>query len=185
MFNFAYSLDTTVTLDGCEYEIDMSFDNILRLFDLLNDKGITDEIQVETAIVMLFGFKLDCDIQTQSTILNNIFDQMIADGQHKGPEVDIEGNPMPEEAGEKPVYSLKQDAPFIYASFYQDYGIDLFEQQGKLDWRKFLALLDGLKGDTKFKEVIEIRTMELPTGKGSEKQREKVLKAKKAYELKE
>ncbi|GAE31922.1 Gp15 family bacteriophage protein [Alkalihalobacillus hemicellulosilyticus] len=185
MFNLAYSLEKIIEIDGTLYEVDMSFDNILKLYDLFNDDEIDDVTQVETALLMLLGVELELTIQGKSEVLQQIYTQLIS-GKQLEQAVDIQGNPMPEVANDnKPPYSIKQDAEFIYASFMQDYGIDLFEQQGKLDWRKFLALLDGLKGDTRFKEVVNIRTMELPTGKGNAKQREKINKAKKAYQLKE
>lgn len=185
MFNLAYSLEKTVDIGGKLYEVDMSYDNILRLYELLNDEEIDDRVQVEIALVMLLGVELDVNIQVKSDILRQIYTELIAGDLQMEQAVDIQGNPMPEVAkGNNPPYSIKQDAEYIYASFMQDYQIDLFEQQGKLDWRKFLALLDGLKGDTRFKEVVNIRTMELPSGKGSAKQREKINKAKKAYQLK-
>ena len=34
------------------------------------------------------------------------------------------------------VVDFEQDARYIYASFLMDYGIDLVDQRGKLDWRK-------------------------------------------------
>ncbi len=46
------------------------------------------------------------------------------------------------------------DADLIYAAFYQQYKIDLFEVN--LHWWKFTALLMGLK-DTKFTDVIGYR----------------------------
>ena len=38
--NLAYPLVDTVEIDGKTYELDMSFNNILILFDLLQDKTI-------------------------------------------------------------------------------------------------------------------------------------------------
>ncbi|MFA9458801.1 Gp15 family bacteriophage protein [Halalkalibacter sp. AB-rgal2] len=186
MFTLFYPLETKIEIDGTIYQVDMSFDNILRYYDLLNDDDIHDVLQVEAALRMLIGCELKYDIQTKWSILQKIHYGLIASEKSTQPAVDIQGNPMPIAGNEgKQPYSIKQDAAFIYASFMQDYGIDLIEEQGKLDWRKFLALLDGLKGDTRFKEVVNIRTMELPTGKGSAKQREQINKAKKVYQLKE
>ncbi|OQM45473.1 hypothetical protein B6A27_11330 [Anoxybacillus sp. UARK-01] len=42
------------------------------------------------------------------------------------------------------------------------YGIDLFEQHGKLHWKKFLQLLQHLDDKSKFKEVVNIRKMPMP-----------------------
>jgi hypothetical protein len=185
MLSLAYPLENEIEIDGVNYQVNLNFDNVIRIYDLLQDDEIDDVTQVETALLMLLETELVCDIEAKSEILNTIFTEMIASSKAKEVPVDIKGNPMPSNTtSEEANYSLKQDAAFIYASFMQDYGIDLIEQQGKLDWRKFLALLDGLRGDTRFKEVMEIRNMELPTGKGTEKQRQAVIKMKEAYKLK-
>lgn len=58
-------------------------------------------------------------------------------------------------------YSL--DADYIYCAFMEQYGLDLVEgldQQGKpLHWYKFKALLHGLH-DTRFSDIIQIRSYE-------------------------
>jgi hypothetical protein len=43
-----------------------------------------------------------------------------------------------------------------------DYGLDLIEQQGKLDWRKFIALFQGLSERTKIREIMAIRARKIP-----------------------
>src|SRR5699024_505217 len=184
MFDLAYPLTETVEINGVTYKIDLSFDNVLRLIDMLSDKELDDITQIELGLQMLLDIELDCDIKEKEEIFYQIFKSTIGKAAEENQPVDIEGNPMPVKKKEK-IYSLKQDAQYIYASFYQDYGIDLFEMQGKLHWDKFKALLGRLKGDTKFKEVLEIRTMDLPTGKGSGKQRRQIKKLKEHYRLKE
>lgn len=64
------------------------------------------------------------------------------------------------------VLDFEIDGEFIYASFQQDYGIDLIEQQGKLSWKKFIALFQGLSEKTKIKEVMRIRGMDVPEPNG-------------------
>ena len=182
--DLAYPLIETVEIDGKEYPIDLSFDNVLRLIDMLNDDRLDDITQIETGLYMLLGVQLDYPIDKKYEIFHQIFYTTIGKEAEENQPVDIEGNPMPQKKEDK-VYSIKQDAKYIYASFYQDYGIDLFEMQGKLHWEKFKALLEGLRSDTKFKEIIEIRTMELPTGKGTAKQRKKIRELKEIYKLKD
>ncbi|PIC65333.1 hypothetical protein CSV79_01545 [Sporosarcina sp. P13] len=186
MFTLAYPLTETVEIDGTTYPIDMSFDNILRLIEMLNDQEIDDVTQVELGMQMFIGVDLDCDINLKGSIFNKLFEDVVSEGEKKSRPVDIKGNPMPsnEESEGGASYSLTEDAEYIYASFMQDYGMDLFEYQGKLHWSKFRALLAGLGDETKFKKVLEIRGMELPTGKGTEKQRKSILDAKRAYALK-
>ncbi|MEK0285915.1 bacteriophage Gp15 family protein [Caldifermentibacillus hisashii] len=182
--DLAYPLTDTVEIDGKTYKLDLSFDNVLRLIDMLNDKQLDDITQIETGLYMLLGVELDYPIDKKEEIFYQIFYETIGKEVEENIPVDIGGNPMPAKKEEK-VYSIKQDAPYIYASFYQDYGIDLYEMQGKLHWEKFKALLEGLRPDTKFKEIVNIRTMELPTGKGTEKQRKHIRELKEIYKLDE
>lgn len=57
------------------------------------------------------------------------------------------------DTGEK-VIDFDVDAEYIYAAFFEQYGIDLIDTP--LHWHKFLALLHGLH-DTKLNSIIEIR----------------------------
>lgn len=180
--DLAYPLTETVEIDGKTYKLNMSFDNVLRLIDMLNDKQLNDITQIETGLYMLLGVELDYPIEKKEEIFYQIFYETIGKEVEENLPVDLDGNPMPQQKEDK-IYSIKQDAPYIYASFYQDYGIDLFEMQGKLHWEKFKALLAGLRPDTKFKEIVNIRTMELPTGKGTEKQRKRIKELKEYYRL--
>lgn len=186
MLNLAYPIENKAIINGIEYELDMSFDNILRLFDLLEDKSLNDIEKVETGLLMLIDNKLDdYDIQEKAKIFIEIFKSAIGAEKEEQP-VDLEGNPMPVASQEnKKVYDLAQDAEYIYASFMSDYNIDLFEQQGKLHWYKFKALLNGLTDKSKFMRVVDIRQAEMPKGKGMQKERERLRKLKEHYALKE
>lgn len=192
MFTLTDALPWEVEINGKTYNIDMSFDNVLSVIDILNNKEIPEFEQV------IIGLRLLLDTGANDILKNNppeecvkifleLFEELINTEKDEVIEYDIAGNPMPKikNADENiDVFDIKQDAQFIYASFMQDYHIDLFEQQGKMHWWQFLALLHGLRDDTKFKKVIEIRTMEPPTGKGTEKQRRAIEKLKKIYALK-
>lgn len=186
MFQLTGDLVSSIEINGQKYNVDMSFDNILRLIDMLNDKELADAAQIIIGIQMLFDEQLDMPIEEQSDVFNQAYHALIGADAEKEIEYDLLGNPMPSQEAEsdEPSYDLKQDAEYIYASFLQDYNIDLFEQQGKLHWYKFKALLGGLSETTKFRKVLEIRQMPLPSGKGTAKQRAEVEKLKKAYALK-
>lgn len=185
MFDLAYPLTDTVEIDGKEYPLNLAFDNVLRLIDLLNDDELSDIVQIEIGLKMLIGTNLDDHtLEKKAEIFTKLFEETIGKEERENQPVDIEGNPMPQKKEER-VYDLKQDAEYIYASFVQAYGLDLFKMQGKLHWDKFKALLQGLPEDTIFKQVTDIRTRELPTGKGTSKERERLQKLKKAYALKD
>jgi len=64
----------------------------------------------------------------------------------------------------EPVIDYELDADYIYAAFYEQYGIDL--QTAALHWYKFSALLKGLH-DTELNNIISARLWR-PTGKNSE-----------------
>src|SRR5690606_36784562 len=109
----------------------------------------------------------DLSPQEKLSVVITIFDGFITEGGEQG--------------SEKPPYDLEKDAEYIYASFMYDYGIDLFEQQAKLHWRKFKALLVGLSDDSMFKRVVAIRTMEVPPPtKYNHKVRRQIIELKRA-----
>lgn len=184
VFDLAYPLNDEVEIDGITYELDLAFDNVLRLIDMLGDKEIDDVTQIETGLQMLLGVELDYGIEKKEEVFYQLFKSTIGKDAEDSQPVDIEGNPMPTSEKEEKTYDLKQDAEYIYASFMSDYGIDLFEQQGKLHWLRFKALLGGLTDGSKFLRVIDIRTMKIPSGKGTAEQATQVRKLKKQYALK-
>src|SRR5690625_2216532 len=110
MLNLAYPITETVEINGEKYNLDMSFDNILRLFDLLEDKSLNDIEKVETGLLMLIDNKLDdYDIQEKAKIFIEIFKSAIGAEKEEQP-VDLDGNPMPVASKEnKKVYDLAQD----------------------------------------------------------------------------
>ena len=69
-------------------------------------------------------------------------------------------------------------------SFMQDYQIDLIDEQGRLPWKKFLYLFNGLSSDTKIKQVMQIRSMEVPQYNGKNaKQIQQINELKSYYAL--
>ncbi|MFA8439299.1 Gp15 family bacteriophage protein [Pueribacillus sp. YX66] len=183
--NLAYPIEDIAEIDGIKYKLDMSFDNILRLFDLIKDEKINDEEKINTGLMMLVNDELEqYDIETKEKIFIDLFKSAIGSEEEEHQTLDLEGNPMPDIPNDdKRAYDLVQDAEYIYASFMHTYQIDLYEQQGKLHWKKFKALLNGLSEDSIFSRIVGIRTAELPTGKGMQKERERLRKLKKQYAL--
>ncbi len=57
---------------------------------------------------------------------------------------------------------FEQDADLIYAGFRQAYGIDLFAERNKMDWRIFQALVKGLPESTEFSRVVKLRNTKIP-----------------------
>lgn len=195
MFTLSREPDDTVEFDDIEYKVDMSFDNILRLNEMLSDFSLTGGEQITYGLMMLLDEIPSLPDNKLVDLFYFIVDQLLKNDIEKNIQYDIKGNPMPskkkpkadgevvEDDADVP-FDLEQDAEYIYASFLQAYNMDLFEQRGKLHWNKFNALLTNLPSETKFKEVIKIRTDKLPTGSKQQKEREQLQKLKKLYALK-
>lgn len=79
-----------------------------------------------------------------------------------------------------PAFSFSQDAPYIYAAFKEQYGIDLLSQE-KLHWWKFLALFESLGEETKMAKIMYYRTVS--TSGMSKDRRAFINEMKKAYKL--
>lgn len=197
MLSLADGINDIYVYENEDYQLDLTFDNVLRVLELNGDTRLEDYFRVNLAIEVLFENKtpwsqLDEDnpyqsIQEKSLVLLDIFENYIVKYDAKGIQYDIDGNKMPVATGEGEeelaYYSLTQDSDYIYASFLQDYNIDLIDVRGKLHWYKFRALFDSLRDDTAIKSIMNIRQTELPTGKGSEKEREALIKLKNHYKL--
>lgn len=170
------SIEDTVYYSGRLYRINMSFDVVIAVQSLLRESELSDNAKLEQAMKMLVRnhtkvLKLSFD--EQQKLLQKIFDECI-DTAHRS-EVRRQ---------ELPVVDFEYDGEYIYASFMLDYGIDLLEMQGRLPWKKFIALFRGLSEQSKMREVIRIRTMEIPrfTGKNG-KQIQEIQELKSYYAL--
>lgn len=141
-----------------EYAIDLSFDNVLDVFDVLEDKFLRTEEKAKICLELLLDEEFEDDEAVE--LFNYIFENFIKIKRKRVIEYDLKGNPLPvvDDDEEEDFIDIAQDAEYIYASFMQAYGIDLFEQQGKLHWHKFRALLQGLPPDTIMQRIIQIRT---------------------------
>ncbi|MCY8867405.1 bacteriophage Gp15 family protein [Bacillus spizizenii] len=166
-----------VTLDGREIKVSLFFDDVLRAIELYQDKLISDYEKWDI-LAEIFAADYE-DYEHMSPFEKITFVQAVL----KKFLSDKEGNEEGAEWQEKH-YDILQDAEFIYASFLFDYNMDLAEQQGRLHWRKFIALLNGLSEKTKFREVVSIRSQKI-TRDMSKEQAANLRRLQQIYKLKE
>lgn len=139
------------------YKTCCSFDNVLEVQKMFKDERLTEVDKVEQALYMLTENKFKLWIlsyKQKEELLNRIVKEQIA---------------LPRKPVIKPqqkTFDFDLDGEYIYSSFFQEYGIDLLDQQGKLHWKKFIALFQGLSDNTKMREIMKIRSMELPQYNG-------------------
>lgn len=175
-------LVTNFEYEGKEYTIDLSFDNVLDVFDVLNDKVLRDHEKAEICLVLLLG-----DQTFDKTIVidlwNYIYESFIKIESKQPIEYDRKGNPMPiRDEDNESFIDLDKDAGYIFSSFQQAYNMNLFQQQGKLHWHEFQSLLNGLPSDTMMQRIIQIRMWEPSKGESSE-YKQSMRKLQKIYAL--
>ncbi|MGG5333834.1 Gp15 family bacteriophage protein [Enterococcus sp. AZ163] len=158
MFSFAYGLEDKIEIGGAVYELNLSYDRVLRFFDILADSELTDTFRFKIAFKLL----LDVDdieqlltLEQQYEVIQAIIQEYIV--KEKPSVVLASFSKEKERDKEKEYYSVKEDADIIFASFFYDYKIDLLSERGKLHWQKFKALLNNLSESSKLNKVIEIR----------------------------
>lgn len=162
--------------DHCNIVVNPAFDIVLEIQNLYRETDLTDFEKIECALKMLvkndWNLRLFSHVEKVAlmTEISRKFIQV-----KKRPK--MKQNPVP-------VLDFEEDGDYIYASFMQEYGIDLIDQQGKLAWKKFLWLFNGLSPETKIKQVMRIRGMEIPkyTGKNM-KQIQEIQELKSYYAL--
>lgn len=177
-------LVTSIEVDGIELPIDLTFDNVLDVFDILEDSDLFPEEKVNMCLELLisdFEKIFQGSSEQQFLLFNYILENYISVGDSDGVETDRLGNPMPNAVKEKKTISLVHDAKYIYASFRQ-IGINLFEEQGRMTWEEFQALLESLPDDTILARIIQIRTWEPSKGE-SAKEKERMRKLQQKYAL--
>lgn len=128
------------------YKLDMSFDNILNVFEMFKDDILLENEKILLAVNMIITNK---NVKYDDELIKKIFDLF-----------SFEKN-RAQNNNTKSVDFI-QDSAYIYSSFMMDYSINLFEQQGKLHWWEFIALFKGLSKKTKIREIMEIRQRPIP-----------------------
>lgn len=128
------ALPQTVEADGRVFGINADFRVLLKIFRLFDDPEVGDR---EKRLLALAWFYKDEIPPDGMGILYRF--------------VNAEGG-----GGGKREFCWEFDAPEIYASFVQQYGIDLFEVDF-LHWYKFRALFSGLGPNTPFARKMQLR----------------------------
>ena len=178
MFNYLYdkseSWDDEVEINGKTFNLDMRFHNVLYSLSMLSDKNLKEYEKPFKFLMNIFkDFTID-DFQLITEqdlfiVIEHILNYLIEDRE--------------QQTDDKKVFDLVQDWKYIDASFLSEYGIDLYKD--KIHWFLFINRLNCLSKNNKLKEVIEIRTMDIPKpDKYNRKQIEAIKKAKSVYALK-
>jgi hypothetical protein len=131
----------TILYQGQEYPFHPFFNRVLTLLtEVFPSSFLTDEEKIRIAVNAL----------SEAPVSKDVFELIL-----------LELFPKQKEDREKTM-DFEQDADLIYAGFMQAYGIDLYEERNKMDWRIFIALTKGLPADTEFSRVVKLRCTKVP-----------------------
>lgn len=160
MITFYNELPMSVELNGRTYALTPTHHNVLRMYDAI--KGVDYEAQVDIMLHYLVKGKYPLSTELLEAIQKVLF-----------PNV---------KQNNKKVFDFVQDSELIYAAFMQTYKIDLVDTP--LHWWKFQALMSGLPNETRFSEVVRIRTMDVPKPtKYNMEERQRIIRLKHDYAL--
>lgn len=165
-------IEDIVRVGKKNYRINAAFDTVLEVQRLYNEE-LPDMVKLNQALKM-FGIRKPekHPVRERAELLEAIFKQCVS----------IRQRPSVKQAA--PIFDFAEDGEYIYSSFMLDYGIDLVDYQGKLHWKKFIALFQGLSEQTKIREVMRIRSMEVPRYDGNnQKQIQEIQELKSYYAL--
>lgn len=146
-----------VIFDGKAYHLDLAFDTVIQYLSLSADTDLSDDEKTEYAISLFLDDQiLPSDPKFFEAVFEVISKEITSDPYGNN---SVNDNPF----GLAPVkyFDYEQDAEAIYASFLSEYNIDLLKQRGKLHWRQFKALFNGLSENSYMQRIISIRQRDL------------------------
>lgn len=174
IYDISKSFPRFIEYNGKRYEMTLFFDRVISFFSLFenNTGGLTDTEKLETGFSWLikqpFG---KVSSEEKLGVMQVLLDKYVNFRKVEDDNSDT-------------VLSFTQDSLYIYGSFMAAYGIDLFAEQGRLHWWKFISLFEGLPDDCKIKQVMMIRAREVPKPDGHNQEIiRQIMEQKKYYAL--
>lgn len=165
----------SVVYRGKKYHVDTSYDVVLLMYRLYEEQLLDAGEKILQALKLLVKNPFRVWLLSDEDKVG-LFEQIMKDK--------IELPHRPQIGPPKKLIDFEADSDYIYASFKQAYGMDLVQERGKLQWKNFCRLLDGLPDKTKMKEVMRIRAMDIPEPTGyNQKERQNIMELKAYYAL--
>lgn len=151
MLSLTHSPVTQFAYKDKIYDIDLAFDTVLLYMQLQEDQDIKPETKWLQSLKLFFGkqeLPSDPNFYLKSfELIQKVITEApygVKDQEERGVEATKQ-------------FDYVRDAGAIYASFFDQYGIDLNKERGKMHWDTFKALLDGLGPNTYFQRILAIR----------------------------
>lgn len=120
-----YSIDkpfpTTISVGGRTYRLNLSFDRVIRFYDLMRDpeSGLSDADKIEIAYAWLVKKPRRAAVKEKIAVIDEIMKTRLR----------LRDRSLLQRK-ERTAISYTEDSPYLYAAFLQYYGIDLFRERG-------------------------------------------------------
>lgn len=162
-----------ITVGSVECRLTLYFDRVLHFLELLQED---DPDAIEVGYSWLVRFPKNPPYAVKSEVVQRIFSEIVHPPKKQLHSKKKTARPL----------DFGIDAAEIYSSFMRDYGIDLIQERGRMHWCRFIALFEGLSDDTPIKQIMRIRTQELPRpNKHNAEQIQRLMELKTLYALPE
>ena len=142
------ALPETVQIEGKIYPIETDFRRWIEFSQLVFTNG-ADAVVFTKMLALIFKAKCPPIKIETLTVMLGFFNPFTVDTATQGNGKKERGK----------IYDFDYDAKLIYASFLQQYGINL--TRVSLHWWEFKALFDGLSEDTPFGKVLKFRCADI------------------------
>ena len=166
-----------VNIDGEEYFIDTNFRNGI-IFEKIAFSDIPIKNKVEQLLPIFYTEQMPRNTTVAMETIIGIYSCGVETKKDTAPQRRKNGNVV---LKPKMIYDYFHDAPYIYAAFLGNYGIDLNDIE-YLHWWKFHALFRGLPSSAKIVEIMGYRGTDLGRIK-SKSEQERIARMKEIYAL--
>ena len=147
-------LPEALEIEGELYPIHTDFRVWIRFALLFSESKVEMAQKFAEAIPLCFDLSKQNKLPpTLQLTLTGLFEF------YAGDKKDDKANKIVVQEKQKRIYSFEFDAPYIYAAFLAQYGIDL--KIANLHWWQFNALFSGLNEDNKICKIMGYRAVEL------------------------
>lgn len=171
------SLPETVTVDGKEYFLDTDFRTCIIFEKLTNDNSINSSEKIHSIIDLFFTDEQPANVESAVKEILHFYN---CNTSENIPERKIKKN-GDVEIKPKMIYDYDYDAPYIFAAFFSQYGVDLNEIE-YLHWWKFQAMFKGLNDNHKIVEIMSYRATDL-NSISNKKERARIAKLQRIYAI--
>lgn len=166
-----------VTIDGEEYFIDTNFRNGI-IFEKIAFSDIPIKNKVAQLLPIFYTEQMPRNTTVAMETIIGFYSCGVETKKDTAPQRRKNGNVV---LKPKMIYDYFHDAPYIYAAFLGNYGIDLNDIE-YLHWWKFHALFRGLPSSAKIVEIMGYRGTDLGRIK-SKSEQERIARMKEIYAL--